>query len=178
MVMLVSGALLSAAVFNRNIAAGMLTPLTAREIHLQQNQMRRFAHEFVRGPVAINDLGLAVWRNPHYVLDLWGLASNEARIARLASRDTDWMAKLARQRGVSLVMIYDWFGRVPADWRKIGELGACAPTINAGGSRVAFYATDARHLAELSDLVTRWRRDLPPLAFFVFEGETPPCPRR
>lgn len=179
-VTLVSGLLLTAAAFSSSIAPSLLTPVTAREMHLQQNQMRRFAHEFVRGPVAVNDLGLAVWRNPHYVLDLWGLASSEARVARLAGGDPEWMAHLARQRGVSLAMIYDrWFGSVPTDWHKIGYLGACAPTINAGGARVAFYATDARHLPQLSNLVKRWRRDLPPPAFFVLEGERlPPCTLR
>ena len=179
-VMLMPGLLLLAAAFNTSIVPSLFTPLTAREMHLQQNQMRRFAHDFVRGPVAVNDLGLAVWRNPHYVLDLWGLASDEARIARLAGGESEWMARLARRRDVSLAMIYDrWFGRVPASWHRIGYLAACAPTINAGGNRVAFYATDARHLPQLSDLVKQWRRDLPTLAYFVFEGEAPPpCTRR
>lgn len=169
------GLILVLAVFNRDVVASLLTPTMSREIYLQQYQMRRFAQEFVKGPVAVNDLGLVVWRNPDYVLDLWGLASNEARIAGMARSGPDWMDRLARRHGVSLVMIFDpWFRAVPQNWRRVGKLAVCAKAVTAAHNTVTFYATSDQELRRLSDLATQWRKDLPSPAFFVLEGETPP----
>ncbi|WP_413865082.1 hypothetical protein, partial [Albidovulum sp.] len=52
-----------------------------RAIHLQQAQMARFAQEYLKAPVAVNDLGRVAWGNPEYVLDISG--------ARLCRGSTD-----------------------------------------------------------------------------------------
>ncbi|HEY0341328.1 MAG TPA: hypothetical protein VGC34_11030, partial [Steroidobacteraceae bacterium] len=48
------------------------TPFATNNIYDQQYQMHRFATEFYREAVAVNDLGWVALRNPDYVLDLAG----------------------------------------------------------------------------------------------------------
>lgn len=101
----------------------LLGPIGSRAILEQQAQLRRLAVEFYRGPVAVNDLGLVSYGNPYHVLDLWGLGSEEARIARMNHR-RDWMQGLTAEHHVGMAAIYsDWFaGQVPRSWTLIGTL--------------------------------------------------------
>ena len=136
------------------------TALNARSIRLQQREMRRFAAEVLRAPVAVNDLGWVSWRNDGRVLDLWGLASEPARRARQSHAPPEWMDALARREGVRAVMIYDrWIGRVPAGWVRLGELRARVPL--TVGPAVAFYAVDARDAPAVRAAVAAWARGLP-----------------
>jgi hypothetical protein len=53
---------------NRGYVKGTLeTPLAGRGVYEQQYQMHRFAVEFYKRPVAVNDLGWVSYRNPNYV---------------------------------------------------------------------------------------------------------------
>lgn len=117
-------------------------PLAANNIYEQQYQMHRFAVEFYRGPVAVNDLGYVAWRNDAYVLDLWGLASLTALQLRKSGADPDWIERLASERGAQVAMIYSsWFtGEIPPGWIKLGELRLGKPKVTPAHSRVAFYA--------------------------------------
>ncbi len=51
------------------------TPIAARGIYHQQFQMHRFATDFYKQPVAVNDLGWVSYKNDAFVLDLQGLGS-------------------------------------------------------------------------------------------------------
>ena len=98
------------------LSAVVMTPLAARSIYEQQYQMGRFAREFYPHPVAVNDLGLVAYTNPNFVLDLWGLGSEEVRKARLAGEyGPAEMAALADRHHVGVAMVYDsWFPQGPA----------------------------------------------------------------
>jgi hypothetical protein len=124
------------------VSVTLATPVGAANMHGQGAQMRRFAVEFHRGPVAANDVGRLSYRNEFDVVDLWGLASPEAARARLERRP-GWMAEIVRARGVELVMIYDdWYaGQIPGEWRRVGELTTLGRLETAAGATVAFYAT-------------------------------------
>jgi hypothetical protein len=124
-------------------AATFYTPLGSRNIYEQQYQMRRFILDYYRAPVAVNDLGLSSYRNPYYVLDLWGLGSEPARRARLTMHDPDWMNRLVQAHHVGLAMIYDeWFEHdIPANWQKLALLDTSHATVTAGEDQVVFYAT-------------------------------------
>ncbi|RMF38681.1 MAG: hypothetical protein D6754_06990, partial [Alphaproteobacteria bacterium] len=87
-------AALFAGSFHYLVDMSLRGPLGARSIHLQQYQMARFAKDYVRAPVAVNDLGWVAYRNPHYVLDLWGLASREALATRLTDPGPGWAGPL------------------------------------------------------------------------------------
>ena len=76
-------------------AGFVTTPRGSAGIAAQQAQMGRFVDDFWQAPVAVNDLGHVVYDNPHYVLDLWGLASAQALEARLSGTDPLWADKLA-----------------------------------------------------------------------------------
>jgi hypothetical protein len=119
------------------------TPQAARNIDQQQHQMHRFAADCWKKPVAVNDLGWVAYRNPSYVLDLWGLASEEARLAR-KSADPDWMARLAAEHHADAALIYsDWFRQIPATWTKVGQLRLTEPSASPAGDTVDVYATRA-----------------------------------
>lgn len=118
-------------------------PLAASNIYQQQYQMHRFVTDFHRGPVAVNDLGWVSYRNPGYVLDLWGLGSEEARRQRAADPTSAWMARMVSARGVRLAMVYaDWFsGGVPDNWVLVATLRLGHERVSSARAAVEFYAT-------------------------------------
>lgn len=145
------------------------TPLAGDNIASQQREMARFATAFVRGPVAVNDLGWVSYRNEEYVLDLWGLGSEEARRKRITG-EPGWAEELLRRRDVGLMMIYDdWLREaVPADWVRIGRLTLTRARISPARHEVAFHARPDR-AAELLSLARLFARDLPEGAEFIFD---------
>lgn len=149
-------------------------PRNIRAIHLQPAQSARFAHDYAQVPVAVNDLGLAAWNNPDYVLDLYGLASPEARYHRTYDPSPGWAGPLAEAKGVQLAMIYDkWLGEAVAeDWVLLGQLWisvpATAPSIGyLGDQKVSYYATDPAFVAGLEAALAEWAPTLPDGAIWV-----------
>ncbi len=135
-----------------------------RAIHLQQAQMARFAQDFAREPVAVNDLGRVVWQNPDYVLDLWGLASDRARRLRIdGGFPPEWAGTLTRERGVRLAMVYDrWIDRgLGADWQRLATLTMSNPRGVLGGYEVTFYATDPQAAPKLRQNIKDFAPTLP-----------------
>ncbi|UWQ03890.1 hypothetical protein [Aliiroseovarius crassostreae] len=141
-----------------------------RALSLQQAQMARFAKDYVQAPVAVNDLGYVVWRNPNYVLDLWGLASKEALMVRKSDPAPHWAGPLAERTGVELAMIYDnWLpDAVGSDWVKLGDLVLDVPTGVIAQPRVAFYATSPGRVATLNAKLEAFAPTLPSGAHFEF----------
>ena len=141
-----------------------------RAIHQQQSQMSRFVKDHVKAPVAVNDLGYVAWRNPHYVLDLWGLASKEALVLRQAGECTNWADDLADRNGVVLAMIYEerlgcFLG---PDWVRLGSLWTLdADGAFLGGPEVAFYARNEAQAERLRSELVSWSKGLPDGAEFV-----------
>jgi hypothetical protein len=120
------------------------TPLASLGIFEQQYQMHRFAVEFYKRPVGVNDIGWVSYRNPNYVLDLWGLGSEAARKARAAgAAGPGWVDRLVEAQHVGLVMIYEkWFaGEIPATWQRIAILESVHHGVSGSGAVVSFYAT-------------------------------------
>ena len=172
-------ALLLALLFFPYLSTTLDVAENARSVELQQVQMRRFAVA-LDAPVAVNDVGQVSWRNPRFVLDLYGLASEPARLARLHARSVDWMDTLSRAHGVQVAMIYDsWFPKVPSGWARLGELRLTAPT--AFEPTVSFYAVDAdaRLTLRLRRVLAGWAAGLPAGASFAFapDGDRAAPPR-
>lgn len=136
-----------------------------RAIHLQQAQMARFAQEYLKAPIAVNDLGRVTWRNPEYVLDIWGLGSTEARKIRLGveAPPDGWAAPLAERHGVKLAMIYDeWLPSAKGPgWVPVGKLSLNSHGAYLGGETVTFYATDPAFAPELRTLLQDFSATLP-----------------
>ena len=147
------------------IAATVKTPFAANNVYSTNLQLRRFAVEHWRDSIAVNDAGLASFRNPYYVLDLWGLASEEARHARREDDSNEWADRLARDRGVDLVIVYEsWFrdtgGQLPESWEKVGDLGFQRPHTHSGGRKSLLLLAPSRR-AELLRALEAFRSTLP-----------------
>jgi hypothetical protein len=147
-------------------------------IYRQQYQMHRFATEFYQKPVAINDLGWVSYRNDHYVLDLWGLGSEEARTKRMATTkdDTRWMNPLMEKHDVRLAMIYDvWFPYLPENWMKVASLEltpkGTAYKAYAAESTVAFYVTSCQEAKAVQPALRAFAASLPNGAALERHGE-------
>ena len=107
----------------------------------QQVQMGKFARAWDK-PIAVNDLGWVTWNNDRYVLDLWGLGSEEARLAR-ADNEPGWMDALTRKHDADVAILHArWFtDMIPASWTPVATLGRTSPTLFGGTEVATFYAT-------------------------------------
>lgn len=136
-------------------------PVAARTIHDQQWRMHEFVVDYWRGPVAANDIGWLAYRNDHRVLDLWGLASREARDLRMAG-NPGWEATLMHTHGIRLAIVYDnWLPGVAARWIKVGELTTEGEIAAAAGRTVSFYAADATSALRVRDELGAFATSLP-----------------
>jgi hypothetical protein len=138
------------------------TPAAARDIHSQQAQTAAFVRDHWRQPIAVNDLGMVAYRGGQDVLDLWGLASAEAREARALGGSPQWPSQLMEQEGVELAAIYTaWFDpQTTASWSHVGTLTGTEP-VSSGGSRVEFYATSPEARDEACSALEQFKRDVP-----------------
>lgn len=161
----ISGALLLAALFPASLVWTAILPWAAQDIWRQQWQMRRFVLEYVKAPVAVNDVGLVAYRNPYMVLDLIGLGSEEVRLQRLARRDDrDATATLLARHKVEAVIVYDsWMiGRLPMDLERVAEFQLGRFAVSAGAPVVAVYATSPANAAKLRRAATEFAPLMPP----------------
>ncbi len=150
------------------LAAGLLAyqpfattflPTAPLAIHSQQGQMARFVKDYLKTPVAVNDIGEVSWQNPNYVLDLWGLADARARAVRLADPAPGWAGRLTDAHQVPVALIYDnWFGTgVGSNWVKLGQLHLIRRIGFLGGADVSFYATAPDQVAPLRAAICAWQ---------------------
>lgn len=144
------------------------TPLASNNIYCQQFQMARFAEEFYKKPVAVNDIGLVSYRNPNYVLDLWGLGSNEALSLRNTSDNINWMTTLAKKYNVHFAMIYESWFKIPPDWIKLGELEFTFSRITPALKNVSFFALDRETFSELLPILKKFNQTLPSSCYWHF----------
>lgn len=148
-----------------------------RTIHLQQDQMARFAHDFFPEPVAVNDIGRVAWGSPAYVLDLWGLASSEALHIRTSpgAATPGWAAPLAARHGVRLAMVYDiWLApAVGPDWVALAHLTMDHPRGAVGDVDVTFYATSPAAVPAITAALRRFIPTLPAEAHLTLTGAAP-----
>ena len=151
--------------------------IAARNIYEQQFQMHRLVADFYRQPVGVNDIGLVAFDDPVPVLDLWGLGSEDARLARRGDPTGAWMKTLADRHGVGLAMIYDdWFPARPASWIRVAALRLAGPQESAGGDVVTLYATAPDRVAAIDRALDRWAPTLPP-GVALTRGPGPAVPR-
>ena len=151
----------------QSIRALVMSPGWAWSVFAQQRQMMRFARDFNRGGVAINDLGEVAFGSGRSVVDLWGLASIDALRARMVSdRRYDWAGPIIDARRIGLLMIYPtWIFPQPSSWRLVGVLRR-RHVFGVAGDEVSFYATPWSDLGEVREQARRFARSLPKGASF------------
>ena len=144
-------------------------PLAANNIYRQQYQMHRFAVDYYKKPIAVNDLGYVAYKNSNHVLDLWGLGSEKALRLRLNEKSGDWMRDISNEANTGLVMIYqDWFENVPKEWIKIGELHLGNKRITPASNKVAFYATSSEAKLDIEEKLRFFITTLPAGVKFIY----------
>jgi hypothetical protein len=142
--------------------AVLQSPRAAQNIQDQQYQMHRFVADYWRQDIAVNDLGWVSYRGDpnRYVLDLYGLASNEA--LRQKDKHGSWLETIVRRHGIRLAMIYSWwFEDVPESWIRVAELRLSGKRIVVGGDTVTFYATEPGAEAEIRQKLAEFTPTLP-----------------
>jgi len=146
-----------------NVFSNLSAPWAAQNIHDQQGQMAIFAQQYLRQPVAVNDLGLVVRGNPQPVLDLAGLGSPgvfERR--REAPHDSRWISAVMREHGTHYALIYDeWFPYWPASFHGVAVMNMPGMLLAPSSRRVAFYADSEPAAARMLSAVRAWQKDHP-----------------
>ncbi len=160
----------------RYLVTSSMNAVGANNIYEQQYQMHRFVTEFYRAPVAVNDLGWVSYQNDAYVLDLWGLASREAQLARANARSPQWMAQLTENHQVGLAMIYvdaEWFQTIPANWQIIGTLNLSEDKrrMTSNKRQVSFIATEKSALTSIHSALDAFIPTLPAGVTFQFHKQ-------
>jgi hypothetical protein len=151
-----------------SMIATLATPLGSRNIADQQKQMAIIARDYLKEPVAVNDLGFVSFYAPHYILDLGGLASYEALQARADPASEAWMADLMKRRHVEQAMVHDkLFPRRPADWIRVATLTLPLPWLTVGDDKVAFYSTNPAAAARLRQALANYRNRSPQAAMML-----------
>ncbi|MEW6076318.1 MAG: hypothetical protein AB1724_00755 [Thermodesulfobacteriota bacterium] len=152
-----------------------LVPAISNAAYRHPYQMHRLITEFYPYPAAINDLGWVTYKNSAYVLDLWGVGSIEALRCGIQRDSLSCVARLAREKGVRLVMITSaWFKNVPGVWIKIGEYypgknpPLLDPFVRGIVNHVDVYVTDQRYRQEAIEAIGAFNRTLPRGAEFIF----------
>lgn len=148
----------------RYLVTSTMSKVGGANIALQQHQMHRFAVDFWKGDVAVNDLGWVSYQNDNYVLDLWGLANKEALDMRKAGTP-DMLAKLTEKHNIQLAMIYQmWFNaEIPSTWVKVATLNLPEDmrAMTPADSQVQFYATSANAVPTIAAAVSEFQQSLP-----------------
>lgn len=141
----------------------VLSPVGANNIYEQHHQMRRFATRYLAAPVAVNDIGYVSYRNDRFVLDLWGLASDESLRARMNGYQEKTLQHLTEKNGIKVAMIYDrWFPhQIPGAWARIAELSLRRLRVSSSERTVVFYATDPASAADVRKALGAFADTLP-----------------
>ena len=170
-------AIASSAPYIRNLKS---LPIASNNVYEQQYQMHRFAVDYYKMPVAINDLGYVSYNNSNYVLDLWGLASIKILKARIYSSNyyeqglkaslIGMVENKIDEKNIGLVMIYDnLFVKIPDKWVKIGKLHLSKRRIANAESSVDFYATNQDVYLDIVKKMNNFIKTLPAGVKFTFQ---------
>jgi hypothetical protein len=159
---IVFGVCLVAFITPANITGLFSLHIAANNIYEQQHQMYRFATEYVKGPVAVNDIGRVSYQNANYVLDLYGLAYRENLMLRCTEKTGKWMNDLTVSNKIRVAMIYkDCFNSIPQEWVELGSLKLGKRRITAALKSVTFFATGEPYVLELNSLIDQFVPTLP-----------------
>jgi len=165
--LILAAALLAIGIGYRCARSVRLTLKAAPSIYRQQYQMGRFLARYYDGQsIAAHDIGAISYQTRDIdLLDIMGLDTTEVTRRKLARLTTGpWLAELARQHGVKIVMVYDsWLDKYaghPPGWIKvaswtIADIGIC------GDNTVCFYVTDPGAASSLQIHLHEFSAQLP-----------------
>jgi hypothetical protein len=141
----------------------LTTPLAAANIHDQQRQLHHLVVDHLEQPVAANDIGWLTYRNPHRVLDIVGLASQEARINLETNTDSRWIDPFVRANEIEIVLAYEMVVRESAaEWVPIATLSSTRPNITPASDTVWIYAVTEAARESALPKIRDFSKQLPP----------------
>lgn len=134
-----------------------LIPFASSNIYYQQAQMANIFH-LLNEPIAVHDLGLVSFRsNGKYVLDLYGLGSNdsmESRIANLNRTNSYWLSDLMKKKNVNYAFLFPgWLKHKPNSWLKVGEIKVKFFCVVTSYNTVTMYSVDTIHAKKLFEVL-------------------------
>ncbi len=140
------------------------TPQACNNIYEQQYQMHRFARDY-DAPLAANDIGWVSYRNPCFVLDVYGLSSERIRALRF-SDDPEWLGRLLDEHGVRAAALFEpWYRDViPGRWIRVGTLSMGGWRVLPAPTTVTFWATVEDEVPAIARALERLAPGLPPTA--------------
>jgi hypothetical protein len=139
-----------------------MTPGGSANIYEQQYQMHRFVSGHYGKPFAVLDIGwVSVGRQRDgYVVDLLGLASNEA--VRQRDKSAAWLDDVTRRHDAGLAMIYvEAFKAIPPSWTKVAELKLASRRMTASYATVNIYTTAVGDKADIARRLAAFKPALP-----------------
>ena len=138
------------------------SPPASKNIYEQQVQMHFFATKYFPYNVAVNDLGLVSYKNDNYVLDLWGLGSEQVRKLKKNNLfNKAAVNKLALEKNVAFAMVFDiWFeNTIPNEWLLAGQLITSKAVTPTG--IVSFYLIDTSKKQAFKNSLIQFQSTLP-----------------
>ncbi|HMQ79434.1 MAG TPA: hypothetical protein PKE39_08060 [Ignavibacteria bacterium] len=147
--------------------SSFLVPQSSNNIYNQHFQMAAFVNTLPAGTtIAANDIGMLNFYTHNKIVDLWGLADNDAAAYKLnGNYTTSAIENITRQKGVELAIIYtDWFsqyGGVSNDWQMLGSWKMTRLNIVCGNERVSFYSLNKDLAPQYKTLLDKFSASLP-----------------
>ncbi len=133
-------------------------PAASTNIYQQQFQMRKFVHEWLNKPVAVNDLGLVAMDYEPYVLDLWGLATPGAING---ASSPAWVDSSALANDVSVAIVYR--DELPGihHWQQVARLEISPPLVVCVSGGIDFLVAPWAEELSVRKLLEDFRSFLP-----------------
>lgn len=141
---------------------GIATPAASVDVYDQQYQLQRYVTKFYRGPVAIDHIGWITYRNPYYVLDLYGVGSEDAYRAMRGDPQVGWMNRLARLHDIGLAIVYPNLNpKLPREWQPVARMTLTSRNHTAAGPTVVFLAVQDADRAKIVRSLLRFEPTMP-----------------
>lgn len=160
---------------SNNFFSSFSAPWAAKNIHDQQGQLAILVQDYLRQPVAVNDVGLISRGNPQPVLDLVGLGTSGVYELRHAmGAQSHWVDILLKKHQTHYAMVYDhWFPSWPSHLIPVATLETPGPLFTPAGRRVSLYADSLEHAEHLRRAIKQYHQDHPSQStwFTLREGD-------
>lgn len=156
-------------VLQYNVVSPLWNVGASSAIYRQQYQMARFARDYYKAPVGVNDVGLVAYNNPHKVIDLCGLGYPGV-INKSEKSIAGWCASkvipeaILKKENLGLLMIYvgmNGFEAPPKEYILAANLIALPPYGAIASPVVRFYVLPADYARTLQ-LLRTFKDTLPP----------------
>jgi len=133
-------------------------PAASANIYQQQFQMSRFVHNWLKQPVAVNDLGLVSMGYNRYVLDLWGLATPSALVG---ADDPLWVDSAASVNGVNTAIVYSDEIAGVQHWTHVARMQISPPLVVCVSGGVDFLSAPWSSADSLRAKLVDFKKTLP-----------------